>query len=69
MSGSDPYVCPFLLRSADEEQDGKPLLPRRAVWSHSNSKAGRKLIRPLVEKAVRQWGKDIVKDHAHEKEL
>lgn len=35
--------------------DGKPLLTRRAVWTHSTSGAGRKLIRPIVENAVRGW--------------
>lgn len=35
--------------------DGKPLLPRRAVWRHFNDKAGRKLLRPVVERAAKEW--------------
>lgn len=35
--------------------DGKPLLPRRAVWRHRNEEAGRKLVRPVVERAVKLW--------------
>lgn len=41
--------------------DGKKLLPRRAVWEHQ-AKAGRKIVRPIVEKAVREWaGKKVPK--------
>lgn len=35
--------------------DGKPLLPRRAVWRHFNDEAGRKLLRPVVERAAKEW--------------
>jgi exopolyphosphatase len=35
--------------------DGKPLLPRRAVWNYHDG-SGRKLVRPFVEAAVRSWG-------------
>ncbi|KAI5479433.1 hypothetical protein MNV49_003577 [Pseudohyphozyma bogoriensis] len=35
--------------------DGKKLLPRRAVWRHYSDEAGRKLIRPIMERSVRKW--------------
>lgn len=34
--------------------DGKKLLERRMVWTHE-SEVGRKGIRPVVEKATREW--------------
>ncbi|KAK4699944.1 protein NUD1, partial [Phenoliferia sp. Uapishka_3] len=39
-----------------ERPDGKQLLPRRAVWRHYSESAGRKVIRPIVERAAREWG-------------
>lgn len=35
--------------------DGKPLLPRRAVWRQNNKTAGRKVVRPILEKVAQQW--------------
>ncbi|KAL8290418.1 hypothetical protein RQP46_002676 [Phenoliferia psychrophenolica] len=38
-----------------ERPDGKELLPRRAVWRHFSENAGRKTIRPIVERVAREW--------------
>lgn len=35
--------------------DGKQLLPRRMVWTHHYPGSGRKVVRPIVEDAVRKW--------------
>lgn len=56
-----PYVLNLILSSSSRAsltcncRDGKPLLPRRAVWRHYNGEAGRKLLRPIFERAVREW--------------
>lgn len=38
-----------------ERPDGKELLPRRMVWRHFSDDAGRKTIRPIVERVAREW--------------
>ncbi|KAL8280268.1 hypothetical protein RQP46_007382 [Phenoliferia psychrophenolica] len=38
-----------------ERPDGKPLLPRRMVWRHFSDDAGRKLLRPIVERVASKW--------------
>ncbi|GAA5943942.1 hypothetical protein JCM10213_009038 [Rhodosporidiobolus nylandii] len=35
--------------------DGKPLLPRRAVYEYRSDTASRKFWRPIIEAAVREW--------------
>ncbi|SGY25632.1 BQ5605_C018g08650 [Microbotryum silenes-dioicae] len=45
-----------------ERPDGKPLLPRRAVYRHHDSTASRKMWRPVIEKAAMEWTGDDVDD-------
>lgn len=35
--------------------DGKRLLERRMVWVHEESSVGRKVVRPLLERATETW--------------
>ncbi|SCV73693.1 BQ2448_6123 [Microbotryum intermedium] len=45
-----------------ERPDGKPLLPRRAVYRHHDSTASRKMWRPVIEKVAMEWTGDDVDD-------
>ena len=49
----DDGLLPSLRRW--KRPDGKKLLERRMVWVHKESDVGRKVVRPLLEKATTTW--------------